>query len=276
VFGSKSFTGVYILTPIENVRKRIYAILISERDTDPTGKLFHSFIVGLIILNIVAVILETVETLHLEYKPFFDVLEIFTVVIFTIEYILRVWVCTLEEKYKHRFGRLKFMISPMAVIELLVILPFVLSLLTFLDLRYLSAFRFILVLRIFKLGKYAEALDTFKHVIFDKKEELVITFFTIIALLVVSSSLMYLVERNDNPEFASIPETMWWAVSTLTTVGYGDVLPITPLGKILGSLIAILGIAMFALPAGLISASFTEQVQNKRKKRRCPHCDKEL
>ncbi len=276
MFGPKSFAGVYILTPIENIRKRIYAILISERDTDPTGRLFHFFIVWLIIFNITAVILETVESLHQQYKPVFDTLEIFTVAIFTIEYFLRVWVCTLEEKYKRPFGRLKFMVSPMAIIELLVILPFVLSLITILDLRYLSVFRFILVLRIFKLGKYAEALETFKHVIVDKKEELVITFFTIIALLVVSCSLMYIVERNDNPAFSSIPETMWWAASTLTTVGYGDVYPITPLGKILGSLIAILGIAMFALPAGLISASFTEQVQNKRKKRKCPHCDKEL
>lgn len=164
----------------------------------------------------------------------------------------------------------------MAVIELLVILPFFISLLSDFDLRFISILRFLMVLRIFKLDKYSEALDTFKYVLEDKKEELLIIFFSLIVLLILSSCMMYAIESEGNPGFSSIPVTMWWAISTLTTVGYGDVVPATPLGKIFGSIISIIGIAMFAIPAGLISSSFTEFVNLKKKKKSCPHCKNEL
>jgi voltage-gated potassium channel len=277
VIGSKGFIGEKIITPLESLRRKIYIIFISERNIHPAGRLFNSIIVTLILLNIAAVIIQTVEGIYSDYKPHFDTLEIYTLTIFTIEYFLQLWICTLIPKYRNPFwGRVKFIFSPMAIVELLVILPFLISLFSSYDLRFLTIFRIIMVLRIFKLDKYAEALQTFKHIILDKKEELVITFFALIMLLILTSSTMYLIERNHNPHFSSIPATMWWAASTLTTVGYGDMYPITPLGKFLGSVIAIIGIAMFAVPAGLISSSFTEYVQLKRKKKTCPHCGKEL
>jgi voltage-gated potassium channel len=281
VISPNNFTTVYLFKPAENLRKKIYTILVSERNTNSTGRLFNFILVALIVVNIAAIILETVQTIYQQYKPYFDILEIYTLTIFTIEYFLQVWISTLNKKYKHPIlGRIKFMVSPMAIIELLVIIPFLLSIFVDYDhdhdLRFLSILRFAMVLRIFKLDKYTHALETFKYVIVDKKEELVLTFFTIIILLVLTSCSMYIIEKDYNPAFSSIPETMWWATSTLTTVGYGDVVPVTALGKFLGSIIAILGIAMFAVPAGLISSSFTEYVQLKKGKKTCPHCSKEL
>lgn len=278
---SNNIVDNYLTAPLESIRKRIFAILVSERNTDSTGKLFNFILVTLILLNIIAVIIETIESIYNTYKPYFETLEIYTLTIFTIEYLLQVWICTLKERYRHPFyGRIKFILSPMAIIELLVILPLIISMFSHLDFRIFSIFRLVMVFRILKLEKYAEALRTFKHIILDKKEELIITFFTIIFLLILSSSLMYIVEKDENYDFNSIPATMWWAASTLTTVGYGDVYPVTPAGKFLGSLIAILGIAMFAVPAGLISSSFTEYVQRKREgnhdKKTCPHCKKEI
>lgn len=166
----------------------------------------------------------------------------------------------------------------MAIIELLVILPLFISIISQYDihLRYLAILRFVMVLRIFRLNKYSDALQTFKHVFEDKKEELILTFISILILLIITSCTMYYIEKDVNEDFSSIPETMWWAASTLTTVGYGDVVPQTPLGKFLGSAIAILGIAMFAIPAGLISSSFTDLVQSKKKKKKCPHCGEEI
>jgi len=114
----------------------------------------------------------------------------------------------------------------------------------------------------------------------DKKEELIINFVTILVLLVISSSLMYYIEHDSQPKlFSSIPSTMWWSVSTLTTVGYGDMVPITPFGKLLSACIAMLGIAMFALPAALLSSGFTEQIKNQRRRQHihtCPHCQEKI
>ncbi|MBX9853660.1 MAG: ion transporter [Cytophagaceae bacterium] len=266
-----------LIDPLENFRKNLFTILVAEKNTHPTGRLFNFLIVTLIFLNVTAIILETVEVIYYEFEPYFDTLEIYTLTIFTLEYCLQLWICTLNKKYSHPiWGRLKFALTPMAIIELLVILPLLISMFSEYDFRFFTIFRFFMVLRIFKLDKYSEALETFRHVILDKKEELFIIFLTIIMLLILTSTGMYFIEKDENPEFSSIPETMWWAASALMTVGYGDVIPITPAGKIFGSIIALLGIAMFAVPAGLISSSFTEYVQSKRKKKSCPHCNKEL
>jgi len=277
VLSSNSFLGNYFFTPLENFRKRLYTILVSEKRKNPTNRLLNSIIILLIIINIAAIILETVKSIYEGYKIYFDIIEIYTLTIFAIEYFTHLWICTLNPRYQHPiWGRLKFMMIPMVMIELIVIMPLFISLVSEYDFRYLAILRFAMVLRIFKLEKYSHALLTFKRVIQDKKEELVLTLTALIVLLILTSCTMYLIEKDVNEDFSSIPETMWWATSTLTTVGYGDVVPQTPLGKFLGSVIAILGIAMFAIPAGLISSSFTEQVQARKKKKSCPHCGNDL
>lgn len=156
------------------------------------------------------------------------------------------------------------MLTPLAMIDLFAILPFYLPMIIPLDLRFIRAVRLFRLFRLFKIGRYSKALSLLKKVLKDKKEELILIIFVVFLLLIIFSSLMYFIEKEAQPEaFSSIPEAMWWGIITLTTVGYGDVYPITPLGKILGALIAFLGIGMFALPAGILGSGLVEVVRKK-------------
>lgn len=202
--------------------------------------------------------------------------------VFTIEYILRLWTCTADDRFRSPIkGRIRFAATPLALVDLMAILPFyleIIMLIRALDLRFIRALRLFRLFRLFKMGRYSEALKTLGNVLKQKKEELFITVFAILILLITASSLMYFVEKDAQPEaFSSILAAMWWGVSTLTTVGYGDIYPITAIGKFLGALIALLGIGMFALPAGILASGFAEEMQKKRGKRRiCPHCGKDI
>jgi voltage-gated potassium channel len=263
-------------------KHRIYQILEVAEQGDRLSRLFDVFIISLIGLNVLTFILSTVPSLDsLRYE--FRVFEIASVIVFTIEYVLRLWSCTVDAKYEPPVrGRLRFARQGMAIIDLLAILPFYLALIVpaarVLDLRVLRSVRLMRIFRLFKLGRYSSAMKTMGKVLRNKKEELGITLFIVLLLLVIASSLMYFVENSAQPEvFSSIPATMWWSVETLTTVGYGDVIPETALGKVLGMVIAILGIGMFALPAGILGSGFFEEVQSKRGQTTvCPHCGKEI
>jgi len=256
------------------IKKRVFDVL-EARTSDKASRFFMIFILALILLNIIAVILETVEGLSNQYSTIFISFEILSVAVFSIEYILRIWSCTVDEKYRGAIkGRIRFALTPMALIDLLAVLPFYLSFIMRLDLRFIRVLRLLRFLRILKIGRYTEALGIFGRAIGSKKEELVISVIVISILLVLASSAMYFIENQAQPDsFSSIPEAMWWGIATLTTVGYGDIYPITTLGKILGGSIALLGIAMFALPTGILSSAFTEEIQKRRaKKPVCPHC----
>ena len=198
---------------------------------------------------------------------------------FTIEYFLRLWTAVEDPRYARPVvGRLRYAVTPFALVDLLAILPFYLVKYTTLDLRFIRAIRLMRLFRVAKLGRYCESLYTLKRVIYEAREELVITFAALFVLLMVASGVMYFVENPAQPDkFSSIPATMWWAASALTTVGYGDLYPITPLGKIVGSFAAILGVGLFGLPAGILAAGFIEQLRAGRaRKRVCPHCGKEI
>ena len=250
---------------VKRIKERLYEILEIAAVGDVTSKLFDIFIITLITLNVVAVILATVERLDSQYQYYFRIFEIFSVTIFTIEYLLRLWVCTINRNFRNSItGRIKYIFTPFAIIDLLAILPFYLPMIIPLDLRFVRAVRFFRLFRLFKLGRYSKALLLLKKVLKEKKEELILVIFVVFLLLIIFSSLMYFIEKEAQPEaFSSIPEAMWWGIITLTTVGYGDVYPITPLGKILGALIAFLGIGMFALPAGILGSGLVEVARKK-------------
>lgn len=198
---------------------------------------------------------------------------------FTIEYLLRLWSCTVDSRFRNPvLGRIRFALRPLLIIDLVAILPFYLPIIIPFDLRFLRALRLIRILRMLKMGRYSESLRLFASVLKSKKEELVIAVFVTFILLIVSSSLMYFVENEAQPEnFSSIPDAMWWGVATMTTVGYGDVYPVTPVGRFLGAIIAILGIGMFALPAGILASGFVEEIQKRRTGHiRCPYCGKNI
>ena len=162
----------------------------------------------------------------------------------------------------------------MAIIDLLAILPFYIPFLIPVDLRFLRALRLFRLLRLLKIGRYSNAIQLIGSILKRKKPELTITFVIIFVLLIITSSLMYYIEHDAQPEtFSSIPATLWWSVCTLTSVGYGDVVPESPLGKICGGIIALLGIGIFALPAGILASGFEEeQLRKNTAAYQCPNC----
>lgn len=219
---------------------------------------FDKFITLSILVAIIHLTLETEKSIYNAYNRVFDITEFILTVIFSFEYVARI--LTFSKKY---YGKsfIRFVFSFDLLIDLLALLPFYLTLLP-IDLRYLRIFRLFRLARIFKLTRYNKAIQTVKVVMSAKKEILTISFILIGIILYLVSALMYYVENAAQPEvFSSIPKTMWWGVATLTTVGYGDIYPVTALGRFLGGLIAILGIGIFAIPTGIIASGFTEYVQ---------------
>jgi voltage-gated potassium channel len=260
-----------------SLKQRAHEILEKSNRGDSASALFDGLIMTLIVLNTAVIILETVGSLG-SYRAYFFAFDVFSVVVFTIEYGMRVWSITAERKYRRPIiGRIKYIFTPLAIVDLLAILPFYLPFLIPFDLRFLRLARVLRLFMLFKMARYLESLKRFGRVFKDRKEELVITLFLILFLLVISSSLVFFVEHDAQPEsFSSIPAAMWWGVATLTTVGYGDIVPVTALGKFFGAIIALLGIGLFVLPAGILSAGFASELMKIRKKKGasviCPHC----
>ncbi len=256
------------------MKQRVYQLLALAEPADRWRQVVDVFLITLIVLNIVAMVLETVEEYRLRLPGFFDWFEAVSVAIFSVEYVLRVWSCTAAPAYSPAWsGRLRFMLTPLAIADLLAILPFFLPLVG-IDLRSFRAIRLLRLLRVAKLGRYSEAIKLTGRILSSRKAELLVTAFVLSIMTLLASSLMYCAERNAQPNtFSSIPATMWWAVETLSTVGYGDAYPVTPIGKLLASVIAILGIGMFALPTGILGAGFVEEIQRKKRAANvCPHC----
>ncbi len=259
------------------LKRRTWEILEIGNEKDRASHYFDGFIFALILLNVAAFIFGTVPAVDEVAGFWLHVFEVFSIAIFTVEYLGRLWSCTTLEKYRHPItGRLRFTATPLALVDLLAILPFYLAFLG-IDLRFLRIIRIIRILRIAKLSRYLSSLILFIDVLRNRKEELIMTTTVLVILLIVSSSMMYYAEQEAQPEaFTSIPATMWWSVATLTTVGYGDIFPITVLGKIFGSGVAVIGIGLFALPTAILGSGFIEEINKRKEKRTCPHCGKSL
>ncbi|MBP2145138.1 voltage-gated potassium channel [Methanofollis sp. W23] len=255
-------------------RYRVYNVLEGTDEGGMIGEVLNVFIIALIVANVTAVVLATDASLYQAYQSLFDWFEVVSVAIFTVEYALRLWTAPCNPRFAGPGGRVRFATSPLALIDLVAIMPFYLPMVLPLDLRILRMLRLVRIFRLFKLYRYSEALRMLERVIKAEKEALVVVGFVLLVLLILTSTVMYFVEHTAQPEaFSSIPMAMWWAVATLTTVGYGDVYPVTPLGKLLGGFIAILGIGMFALPAGILASAFGDEIRGRHEKKRiCPHC----
>ncbi len=221
------------------------------------------FISGLIILNVIAIILESYHNLYQSHKLFFDSFDYISVIIFTAEYIARIWVADIQFKeYGPVKSRLKYIFSPMGIIDLVAILPFYLPFIIKLDLRFLRILR---LLRIFKLAHYFQSLRLVSNVISNKKSELLITVFGALIMILMSASLMYELEHDVQPDkFPNIFATFWWAIATLTTIGYGDVFPVTGWGQFIAAVTALFGIGLVAIPTGILSMGFMEEIQKKK------------
>lgn len=211
-----------------------------------------------------------------EWIKFFNLFEMVSIFIFTIEYILRLWVSDLYRPYMpHWKARIRYAFSGMAMIDLLATFPFYVPFLIKIDLRALRVLRLFRLLRIFKANRYTNGMTKVLAVIKNKSGELISSVIVVSTLMIMSSALMYNVENAAQPDvFNSMFDAMWWATATLTTVGYGDIYPITVLGKILAAIIAVLGIGIVAIPTGIIAGGFMESV--KKEKVICPHCGKDM
>jgi len=258
-------------------RARVWAILEPAAESRGLWRAVGYALLALIFANVAAVVLETVDSVRARFGGFFRWFEVASVAIFTVEYVLRVWACPASSTYAGSVrGRLRFIRSPMAIIDLLAILPSYLPAVTT-DLRFLRMMRLFRIFRLAKLARYSSALHLLGRVVRSRKEDLAVAAVIMLLFLVSSASLIYFAERDAQPDkFTSIPDALWWATVTMTTVGYGDVFPVTTLGRIVGGIVAILGIGMFALPTGILGAAFLEEIQRRHGKRRCPHCGREI
>jgi voltage-gated potassium channel len=258
------------------IKRKVFEILEASATDSFLKKIFDYFIITLILLNTLFYIFETVDTVEIKFNNIFITFETFSVIVFTVEYILRLWTCTFIERYKRPvIGRIKYVFSPFALIDLFAFLPFYLFKITHIDLIFIRVLRLFRFIRLFKLGRYLDAFNVLGKVLKSKKEELILTISISLILIVVSSSFIYIVEHDAQPDkFRNIPESMYWAVETLTSVGYGDICPITPLGKFLTSIISLIGLGMVALPTGILASAFSKEI--KKSKNICPHCGKEI
>ncbi len=242
-------------------QRKLYHILENADYGNWISRLDQIFFSVLILLDISAFILETSQPINQNYHWLFRDIGIFSTVVFTVEYGLRLWLCTVEHQFHHPvWGRLRYAFTPMAIIDFISTFPFYL-LLVFHNLAVLKTLRLLRLARILKIGRHSKSVRSLVRVIISKQEELFITLSIIAFLLIIASSLMFFAEHDAQPEaFSSIPAAMWWGVITLTTVGYGDIYPVTVTGKLLGASLACFGIGVFVLPAGIVASSFAAEV----------------
>lgn len=260
------------------MKRRIYEILAPSKHHGDLSWWFDIFLVSVICLNVIAIVLESMESVRNAFGDILWAFELFSVVLFTIEYILRVWTANEHPRYRKPFvGNIRYALTPMALIDFLAVIPYYLPLIG-IDLRFLRVMRLFRLFRIFKIARYLKALNMMQAVLRERKEELGISILFTGFMLLIASTLMYYVENEAQPDkFSCIPETMWWGIATLTTVGYGDVFPITTIGKVLGGVIAVIGVGLFALPAGILASGFAEQLAHRKKSvQHCPHCGQEI
>ena len=247
------------------IQKRTSQLLSKGNVADKPSQYVDMILFILIVLNIAAVCLESVKHIGNEYKVAFNAFEFFSVLIFSIEYVLRVWSAPARNDLGNSTNiikRMKYIFSFTGLIDFLAIIP---SILPYffggLDLRWLRVLR---LLRLLKISNYSSALEDFFSAIKADWRSFSAALYLMVIALFLSSALMYIAEHDSQPEkFSSIPETMWWGLITLTTVGYGDVSPVTPLGKIIGAFTAIMGVCTVALLTGIVASAFANQRAQK-------------
>ncbi len=239
--------------------------MILERESHSKfSEFIHYFLMTLILVTVVAVILESDVSIYNRYKSLFWILEALSLTVFTIEYILRVWSSAEIKKYKKLKGRIKYIFTPMALIDLMAVLPVWFGFFIYRDLMILRGLRLI---RVFKLTRHSRSMNLLLSVLRQESANIFSAFFVLSILIIIAATGMHLVEGSNQPEgFGTIPKAIWWATVTLTTVGYGDVVPLTAAGKIFGIVILMSGIGMAALPAGILASGFTKEVNRRKEK----------
>ncbi|MGA9100289.1 MAG: ion transporter [Methanotrichaceae archaeon] len=252
----------------QSYKRRIYNILELSDPEERTTETINFLLLALVVLNVIAVILESVESIDRVYRNIFQSFSEFSIIVFTVEYLLRVWACNTDKRYSRPLiGRLRYALTPLMLIDLMVILPFY-AVYIFPKSRFLRSLRVLWTFRLLKVSRYSKSLQTIIDVVKAQEDQLAMSFSAIIFFMVLSSTLVYFLEHNAQPQnFPDIPATMWWAVLTMTTIGE-NVYPVTPLGKVIGALIIILGVATFALPTAILTSGFVDELERQREEAR--------
>lgn len=247
-------------------QKRVFEIIEKGEAEDRASRFCDLFLFGLIVLNLAAVCLETVDNLYNQYKTIFTAIEFVSVLIFSVEYFLRIWSCAAAPDAKLRGAlakRMAYIFSFTGIIDLLAILPSIIPLFFGgVDLRWLRILR---LMRLLKFSHYSSALEDLISAVRHESRSFAATLYLLVLALLISSSLIYVAEHDVQAEhFGSIPQAMWWTVVTLTTVGYGDIVPITVAGKLIATFTALMGVCVVALLTGIVATGFTNQVAMRR------------
>ena len=268
---------------MKKIKQSLYNLIRDDDENDLASDIFDGVIIGLIVLNVLLLVLDTFN-MPTWFPRVSNIIETVSVVIFTAEYLARLWTADLKYPDKSSvMARIKYVFTFMAIIDLLAILPFYLPFLFPIDLRVLRALRILRLFRLFKMGRYTTAFITIATVFRKKAHQLISSMIVVGLLMVITSLLMYNVEHEAQPEvFRNAFSGLWWAVATLTTVGYGDIYPVTSAGRVLSGVIALLGIGLVAVPTGIISAGFMEAVEKDDEDKKtdeihyCPNCGHKL
>jgi voltage-gated potassium channel len=247
-----------------DLRRRLYEILEHGAIGDRTGLIVGRLIVVLIVTNLVAMTLDSVPALQAQYGPLYAAIELLSLVLFTIEYGLRVWVAAEHAPHRpssERKARWKFVTSPFGVIDLLAVLPFWFALVLPVDLRALLVFRMV---RFLKLARYSPAMRSLLDALYNERRALFGCFVILLGATLLAASIMHVVEHHAQPDkFGTIPDAMWWAIVTLGTIGYGDVVPVTALGRVVAAVTIFVGLIMVALPIGIVATAFADEIHRR-------------
>ena len=265
------------------MRRRIYEILSNPRPDDRLGRFINIALLLLIAANVTASILETDAELASRAPVLFERFEQFSITIFSIEYLFRLWSCTVNPRFTGAIsGRARMATTPMALVDLVAIAPFYVELFlsSTLDLRFLRVLRLLRLFRLLRYSRIADAFATMIRVLQSKRIDLAVSLAIVVVAMLLAAGAIYVAERNEpGTLFASIPQAMWWAIETITTIGYGDMIPTTPSGKVIGGFVAFIGICAVALPVGIVSSGFIDELNRKKRQaaapadaRTCPHC----
>lgn len=268
---------ILVLTPraprgsVRGMRRRVHEILSDLRPGDAVARLVNLVLLSLIAANVVASVVETDAEIAARAPRFFHWFETISVAIFTVEYVLRLWSAPRRWREAAR---------PMSVVDLVAIAPFYLDLLlpgTF-DFRFLRALRLMRLFRLLRITKLADAFAALARVIQAKRPALAVSLAVVVVAMLLAAGAMYVVEhRHPGTQFTSIPRAMWWSIVTITTVGYGDMTPVTGLGQVIAGFTAFLGICALALPVGIISSGYIDEVNRKPANvAECPHCKRRI
>jgi voltage-gated potassium channel len=252
-------------TKSSGLRQWVYAVLEEGQLETVLSRIVETLLITLIIANVTAVALETVPSIYAPYRAYFTAFERFSVGAYTIEYVLRVWSSIEDPRVAARGpfrGRVAFALRPLMIVDLLAFAPSYLAFLFAIDLRVLRIFR---LFRLVKLARYSPALPALLGVLYRERSSLFASLILTLSVMCVSGELMHLAEGGAQPYvFGNMPDSMYWAITTLTTVGYGDKVPITPLGKLIAGVTMVTGLLLFALPIGIIANGFVSGLNRRQ------------